>query len=331
MRKIALTGIKPTGTPHVGNYFGCVKPALALTSEYDARYFIADYHALNQIKDPKALNDNIRQVAATWLACGLDPEKSLIYRQSSVPETFELTTILMAFTSKGLMNRAHAYKAAVQANQEKNDDPDAGVNMGLFTYPVLMAADILLFDTDIVPVGKDQVQHVEMAQDMAQALNFNYKTEALHIPQAVVQPDLAVIPGLDGRKMSKSYGNTIPLCMEEKALRKLTMRIVTNSQGVDEPKDPTICPVYALFSLFATAEEKADLAQRYRAGGMGWGVAKEALFTVMNRELTPIRDKYNAIMADPVGLDKTLAEGAAKAREIASRTVGRLRKVVGID
>ncbi|GHV54544.1 tryptophan--tRNA ligase [Spirochaetia bacterium] len=331
MKKIALTGIKPTGTLHIGNYFGAIKPALELAKDYDARYFIADYHALNTIKDPKELAVNIRQVAAGWLAAGLDPEKVIFYRQSSIPETFELTTQLMAFTSKGLMNRAHAYKAAVQDNAEKGDDPDAGVNMGLFTYPVLMAADIILFDSDVVPVGKDQVQHVEMAQDIAQAVNFNYKQEVLKVPQAAVQESVAVVPGLDGRKMSKSYGNTIPLFAPEKELRKLIMRIVTNSQGVEEPKDPEASQIYLLYKLFATAEEQASLAARYRAGGMGWGTAKEELFRVVNRELSPLRERFEAIMADPAALDATLERGVEKARPIAAATVRRFRKAAGID
>ncbi len=331
MKKVALTGIKPTGMPHIGNYFGCIKPALDLAQDYEARYFIADYHALNQEKDPLVLKNMIREVAAAWLSSGLDPEKVVFYRQSSVPETFELSTILMSFTSKGLMNRAHAYKAAVQDNQEKGEDPDSGINMGLFTYPVLMAADILLFDTDVVPVGKDQVQHVEMAQDIAQALNFNYKKEALRVPQALVQADVAVVPGLDGRKMSKSYGNYIPLSCPEKELRKLVMRIVTNSQGVEEPKDPDTCQIFTFYKLFASKAEQEELAARYRAGGMGWGVAKEALFQAMNRELTPIRARYEAVMSDIPALDAILARGAEKARAIASRTLSRLRKITGID
>jgi tryptophanyl-tRNA synthetase len=237
----------------------------------------------------------------------------------------------MAFTAKGLMNRAHAYKAAVQDNAEKKDDPDAGINMGLFTYPVLMAADIVLFDSDVVPVGKDQVQHVEMAQDIAQAVNFNYKADILKIPQAAVQESVAVVPGLDGRKMSKSYGNTIPLFAPESELRKLIMRIVTNSQPVGEPKDPEASQIYLLYKLFATEEEREALAVRYRGGGMGWGEAKEELFRAANRELAPIRDRFNEIMADPVGLDKILERGAEKARLIASQTISRLRKATGID
>ncbi len=331
MKQISLTGIKPTGQLHIGNYFGAIRPALELAKTYDARYFIADYHSLNSIKDPKELAINIREVAAGWLAGGLNPEEVIFYRQSDVPEVFELTTILMAFTAKGLMNRAHAYKAAVQENTEKENDPDAGINMGMYTYPVLMAADILLFDSNVVPVGKDQVQHVEMAQDIAQALNFNYKKDLLVIPEASIQEQVAVVPGLDGRKMSKSYNNTIPLFIPENQLKKLIMRIVTNSQGVDEPKDPDSSQIYQLYKLFATKDEQTALAQRYRAGGMGWGEAKDALFQVVNRELTPLRERFNAIMDDPKKLDETLKLGASKARPIAARTIARLRKSIGID
>ncbi|MCL2320406.1 MAG: tryptophan--tRNA ligase [Treponema sp.] len=330
-KKISLTGIKPTGDLHIGNYFGAIKPALELAKTYDARYFIADYHALNTMKNPKELNASIREVAAGWLAAGLDPEKILFYRQSSIPEVFELTAMLMAFTSKGLMNRAHAYKAAVQENNEKGDDPDAGINMGLFTYPVLMAADIIIFDSDVVPVGKDQKQHVEMAQDIAQSVNANYGQQVLKVPQVVVQESVAVVPGLDGRKMSKSYGNVIPLFSTEKNLRKTIMRIVTNSQAVEEPKDPDSSQIYLLYKLFATPEEQAALAGRYRSGGMGWGEAKEELFRVVNRELAPVRERFEAIMADIPALEKILARGAEKARPIAAATVKRFRKAAGID
>jgi len=331
MKKISLTGIQPTGDLHIGNYFGAIKPALELAKEYDARYFIADYHALNSVKDPKALNANIRGVAAGWLAAGLDPEKVIFYRQSSIPEVFELTIMLMAFTSKGLMNRAHAYKAAVQDSSEKGEDPDSSVNMGLFTYPVLMAADIILFDSDVVPVGKDQKQHIEMAQDIAQSVNANYKQPILKVPQPAIQESVAVVPGLDGRKMSKSYSNTIPLFAPEKELRKTIMRIVTNSQAVDEPKNPEESQIYLLYKLFATNDEQAALAARYRAGGMGWGEAKEELFCAANRELTSLRQRYEELMANPERLDKILAGGAEKARSIAAQTVKRFRKAAGID
>jgi tryptophanyl-tRNA synthetase len=331
MKKISLTGIKPTGDLHIGNYFGAIKPALELAKEYDARYFIADYHALNSMKNPVELISTIRHVAAGWLASGLDPEKVIFYRQSSIPEVFELTTMLTAFTAKGLMNRAHAYKAAVQANNEKGDDQDAGVNMGLFTYPILMAADIIIFDSDVVPVGKDQVQHIEMAQDIAQSVNANYGKQILKVPQASVQEDVAVVPGLDGRKMSKSYGNVIPLFETEKILQKTIMRIITNSQSVEEPKDPQTCQIFQLYKLFAEKQEQDALAARYRAGGMGWGEAKEELFSVVNRRLRPIKERYDAIMADIPALDKILEQGAQKARPIAAATVNRFRKAAGID
>ncbi|MCL2184641.1 MAG: tryptophan--tRNA ligase [Treponema sp.] len=331
MKKISLTGIKPTGDLHIGNYFGAIKPALELANEYDARYFIADYHALNTMKDPKELNSTIRQVAAGWLASGLDPEKVIFYRQSSIPEVFELTTMLMAFTAKGLMNRAHAYKAAIGENQSKGDDTDAGINMGLFTYPVLMAADIIIFDSDVVPVGKDQEQHIEMAQDIAQSINANYKQQVLKIPQAAVQENVAVVPGLDGRKMSKSYGNVIPLFATEKILRKTVMRIVTNSQSVEEPKNPDESQIFQLYKLFTNKEEQDALASRFRNGGMGWGEAKEELFRVINRCLSPMRERYEAIMADIPALDKILEQGAQKARPIAAATVKRFRKAAGVD
>ena len=331
MKKVSLTGIKPTGDLHIGNYVGAIKPALELAKEYDARYFIADYHALNTMKNPAELNLTIRQVAACWIASGLDPEKVIFYRQSSIPEVFELTAMLMAFTAKGLMNRAHAYKDAVQKNSEKGSDPDSGVNMGLFTYPVLMAADIIIFDSDVVPVGADQMQHIEMAQDIAQSVNANYGQQVLKVPQAAVQEDVAVVPGLDGRKMSKSYGNVIPLFAPEKTLHKTVMRIVTNSQSLEEPKDPDTCQIFQLYKLFASADEKQALAVRYRAGGMGWGEAKEELFRVINRELSPVRQRFDEIMADIPSLDKILAEGAEKARPIAATTVRRFRKAAGID
>jgi tryptophanyl-tRNA synthetase len=329
-KQVSLTGIKPTGSLHIGNYFGTIALSLSLSSVYEARYFIADYHALNIVKDAKALRAMIREVAAGWLAAGLDPKKIVFYRQSSVPETFELSTILAAFTPKGLMNRAHAYKASVQENVRTGADADAGVNMGLYTYPILMAADILLFDADVVPVGRDQVQHVEMAADIAAALNFNYGASLLRVPKPLVREEVAVVPGLDGRKMSKSYGNTIPLFASEKELKRLIMRIVTNSQPVDEPKDPEASQIYLLYKLFSTNEEAALLAASYRAGGLGWGAAKEELFRAANRALSPLRERYNEIMADSAALDGILESGAAKARAIAGRTIERLRQAVGI-
>lgn len=330
MKKIALTGIKPTGIPHIGNYLGAIKPALKLSETCEARYFIADYHALNACKDPVELKNMTVEIASAWLACGLNPEKTLFYRQSDVPETFELLTILMAFTSKGLMNRAHAYKAIVQSNLENGKDPDDGVNMGLYTYPILMAADILLFDTDFVPVGTDQFQHIEMAQDIAQSFNFVYKTQALKIPQPIAQEETKTVVGLDGRKMSKSYNNTIPMFCSEKALKKLIMSIVTNSQTVEEPKDPEASNIFALYKNFASPEQIENMRSRYLKGGLGWGQAKQELFEVVNAELTPIRERYNYWINNQDVIWNALKAGSEKARILASEKITQLRKIIGI-
>lgn len=330
-KKVSLTGIKPTGMPHLGNYVGSIRPALELAKDFDARYFIADYHALNQIKDPVKLKDMTFEVAAAWLACGLDPNQVLFYRQSDVPETFELAIALMAFTPKGLMNRAHAYKALVQKNEEEGSPLDDGVNIGLFTYPILMAADILLFDADIVPVGKDQLQHIEMANDIAQSLNFNYKTDILKLPKPYTHEEAGVIVGLDGRKMSKSYNNEISLFLPEKKLRKTIMKIVTNSQTIEEAKDPNNCNVFSLYKVFASTEEQAVLKERYLEGGMGWGDAKQALFEAINDQLKAPREKYFELLENREFVDSILKEGAEKARDIASQTILRLRKAIGIN
>lgn len=329
--KVALTGIKPTGIPHIGNYLGAIKPALHLSETCETRYFIADYHALNSCKDPSEIRQMTLEIAAAWLASGLDPDKVLFYKQSLVPETFELLTMLLAFTPKGLMNRAHAYKAMLQANAEAGRDPDDGVNMGLYTYPVLMAADILLFDTDFVPVGNDQFQHVEMAVDIAQTFNFTYGEECFRIPQAMATEHSKTLVGLDGRKMSKSYGNTIPMFAPEKELRKLVMRIVTNSQTVDEPKDPETCTIFSLYRNFAGADEVEELRQRYLAGGMGWGHAKQALFEAMNAHLTPLRERYTELISRPAEILHVLEEGSAKARVLAAAKIKELRNIIGMD
>ncbi len=331
MTKIALTGIKPTGIPHIGNYLGAIKPALELSKTCEARYFIADYHALNSTKDPQSIREMTIEIAAAWLACGLDPDKTLFYRQSAIPETFELLTILLAFTPKGLMNRAHAYKALVQANGEAGKDPDDGVNMGLFTYPVLMAADILLFDTDFVPVGNDQFQHVEMAVDIAQSFNFIYSSDAIKLPQALAHETAKTVLGLDGRKMSKSYGNIIPLFAPEKQLRKLVMKIVTNSHSVEEPKDPDNCSVFALYKCFADEAQIESLRQRYLAGGMGWGHAKQELFERMNEALSPFRKRYEELMANRDYIHQILKEGSEKARPLAAAKIRQLRRIIGLD
>ncbi|MGC9361429.1 MAG: tryptophan--tRNA ligase [Candidatus Syntrophosphaera sp.] len=329
--KVALTGIKPTGIPHIGNYLGAIKPALELAKTCEARYFIADYHALNSCKDPDEIRKMTLEIAAAWLASGLDPGKALFYKQSLVPQTFELLTMLMAFTPKGLMNRAHAYKSIVQANRESGRDPDDGVNMGLYTYPVLMAADILLFDTDYVPVGNDQFQHVEMAVDIAQSFNFIYGRECFKLPQPIATEQSKTLVGLDGRKMSKSYDNTIPMFAPEKKLRKLIMRIVTNSQSVEEPKDPDVCTIFSLYKNFATPEQIEALRERYLAGGMGWGHAKQELFEVMNSHLKPLRERYEELIADPRVIMDALEEGSAKARKLAVKKIEQLRSIIGVD
>lgn len=330
MKKIALTGIKPTGTPHIGNYLGAIKPALELAKNYDARYFIADYHALNSIKDPKLLNELTYEIAATWLAFGLDTKKVLFYKQSDIPEIFELSIFLSAFTAKGLMNRAHAYKAVIASNKENNKDDDFNINMGLFTYPILMAADILMFNTNVVPVGKDQKQHIEIAADIAQAINYNYKKDILTIPEPLISKTMELIPGLDGRKMSKSYNNVISPFLATKKLRKLVMKIKTNSQGIEEVKNPDDCNVFALYKLFASTTEQNELRKRYEAGGMGWGNAKQTLFEKLEEVFAPYRENYNTIISDKAEIDRMLKEGALKAREISSKTMQRLRNTAGL-
>ncbi|MGK4001844.1 tryptophan--tRNA ligase [Sorangium sp. So ce1036] len=336
MARTVLTGIKPTGTPHLGNYVGAIKPALALAkAAASALYFVADYHALTIIHDARKLRDSVQEVAATWLALGLDPTKVAFYRQSDVPETFELAWILSCFTAKGLMNRAHAYKAAVARNLESRggaagvddiDDLDAGINLGLYSYPVLMAADILLFKTNVVPVGKDQAQHIEIARDIAQRFNAIYGP-ILVLPEARIDADTAVIPGLDGRKMSKSYDNIIPLFSPPERLRKLIFKYKTDSSPPSEPKDPDTSTLFHLYREFATPEETEALRGRYRSG-IGWGEAKEAVFEVLSRTLEEPRRRYAELMADPARVDALLTEGAARAREMAQGTIQETRRAV---
>ncbi|HSQ41194.1 MAG TPA: tryptophan--tRNA ligase [Fibrobacteraceae bacterium] len=330
MKKVALTGIKPTGTPHLGNYLGAIRPALELAHDYQPFYFIADYHALTSVHDAQALRSSIYKVAATWLALGLNPEESCFYKQSDIPEIFELSWLLSCFTPKGFMNRAHAYKDKVAKNQADGNDPDENVNMGLYCYPCLMDADILMFHSDVVPVGKDQKQHIEFARDVAQRFNTHYGKEVFTIPEPVIRDETDVIPGLDGRKMSKSYGNTIEIFLEPKALKKKVGAIVTNSQGIEEPKDPDTCNVFRLYRLFATPEQSAALAARYRAGGLGWGHAKAELQSVLEATFGEARDRYNALLADTSQIDNILAQGAAKARPIAHALLREVRATIGI-
>ena len=327
--KISLTGIKPSGTPHIGNYLGAIKPALELCEIYDARYFIADYHALNTVRSPERLRSLTYEVAASWLACGLNPEQVIFYRQSDIPEVMELATMLMCFTSKGRLNGAHAYKAAIEKNTSMGKDPDRGINMGLFSYPVLMAADILLYDADLVPIGKDQIQHLEITADIAEAVNRNYAKPLLNIPSPLYAKETMVIPGLDGNKMSKSHDNVIPLFCPPKQLRRTIMQIVTNSQTIDEPKDPDKCIIFTLYKFFATEEEQNFLARRYRAGGMGWGHAKEELYRVIHREINNLQEKYETILNDRSEIDQILSAGRVKARGIASEKIKLLRREMG--
>jgi len=331
MTQRVLTGIKPTGTIHIGNLAGAIKPALELSGQgLDACYFIADYHGLTTVRDAAAMQRQTYEVAAAWLAFGLDPERVLFYRQSDVPEIFELAWVLACFTSKGWMNKAHAYKAQVdQARAAGETDVDAGINMGLYEYPVLMAADILALDTDLVPVGQDQVQHVEIARDIAQRVNHTYGAEVLRLPQAKVDKAVAVLPGVDGRKMSKSYDNVIPLFAPAKQLRKTVMRIVTDSTPPEAPKDPDTSTIFQIYRALATPSEAADLAGRLRTG-IGWGEAKGALAELLEHKLSGPRARYEALMADLPGVDRLLAEGAARARQSARVVLDRVRHAVGI-
>jgi len=325
-----LTGITTTGTPHLGNYVGAIKPAIAASraKEIDSFYFLADYHALVKCEEPDRVQRSTLEIAATWLALGLDTGRSVFYRQSDVTEIPELTWLLTCSTAKGLMNRAHAYKAAVDANMEAGEDPDLGISMGLFSYPVLMAADILMFNAHRVPVGKDQIQHLEMARDIAQRFNHRYG-EHFVLPEAETDEHVATLPGTDGRKMSKSYDNTIPLWLPEKKLRKAIMKIKTNSQEPGEPKDPDNASVYAVYAAFADAEQRASMRQAF-ADGIAWGEVKQQLFELVNGELEAPRERYEALMNDPAKVEHELALGAEKARAISQPFIRELRQAVGI-
>ncbi|HRC71233.1 MAG TPA: tryptophan--tRNA ligase [Candidatus Competibacter sp.] len=329
--EITLTGITTTGTPHLGNYVGAILPAIEASRRRDVQsfYFLADYHALVKCQDPALVHRSRLEVAATWLALGLDVDNVIFYAQTDIPEILELTWMLTCVTAKGLMNRAHAYKAAVADNVADPDkDPDKGVTMGLFCYPILMAADILMFKASKIPVGKDQIQHLEMARDIAARFNHLYG-EHFVLPEAVVDEKTAVLVGLDGRKMSKSYGNTIPLFEPEKTLRKLIMRIKTNSLPPEAPKDPDGCTLFQLYQAFASAEEAATMRARY-ARGIGWGEMKQALFEYLNARLSEPRQRYRALLEQPDHIERTLKRGAARAREYSAPFLAELRRAVGI-
>jgi tryptophanyl-tRNA synthetase len=319
--KTSLTGIKPTHLPHLGNYLGAIRPALSLVDRYRTLYFIADYHALTTVRDAAALRGHIRDVAATWLACGLDPERTLLYRQSDVPEVFELTWVLSCLLASGQLERGHAYKDALT----RGESPNAGI----FNYPTLMAADILLYDTDVVPIGKDQKQHLELTRDVAARLNHLYGEDTLVVPEALIT-EAPLVPGVDGDKMSKSKGNSIPLFESSKKLRKVVMGIKTTSEALDDPKSVEGSTVYELYALLAP-ERAPEMKRKLEAGGYGWGHAKEDLFEAIEGELGPKREAYLSIRADEARLDDLLHAGAGKAREIARRTMQRVRSAVGID
>ena len=330
-KRRVLTGITTTGTPHLGNYVGAIRPAIAASRRDDVEsfYFLADYHALVKCDDPARVQQSTLEIAATWLACGLDPDKVFFYRQSDIPEIPELTWLLTCVTAKGLLNRAHAYKAAVDQNTATGEDADAGITAGLYMYPVLMAADILMFNANEVPVGRDQVQHIEIARDIAQRFNHIYGSDYFVLPQASIEENVATLPGTDGRKMSKSYDNTIPLWLSASDLKKAILGIVTDSRAPGEPKDPENSNIFAIYRAFASAEE-TDAMRRAFADGIAWGEAKQRLFERIDAELAPARARYEALIARPQDIEERLRAGAEKAGKRSRESIERLRFAVGV-
>lgn len=326
-----LTGITTSGTPHLGNYAGAIRPAVAASRQagVESFYFLADYHALIKVQDPARVQQSTLEIAASWLACGLDPDKVWFYRQSDIPEIPELTWLLTCVAGKGLLNRAHAYKAAVDKNTAEGHDADAGITAGLFMYPVLMAADILLFGAHKVPVGRDQVQHIEMARDFGARFNHLYGKAYFTLPEAAIEESVATLPGLDGRKMSKSYHNTIALFADAATLKKQIMGLLTDSKAPGEPKDTEGSALFQLYQAFASPEQTAAMRTAF-AEGIAWGDAKQQLFAVIDAEITPMRERYNALMADPARIEAILQAGAAKSRAIATPLLRELRHAVGL-
>jgi tryptophanyl-tRNA synthetase len=329
-RKISLTGIKPTGVMadprkggalHIGNYFGAIRPALRLIEQYDCIYFIADYHGLTTQRDPAAMRNNVYDIAATWLACGLDPARTLLFRQSDVIEVFELAWIFACMIATGQLERGHAYKEALASGEAPN--------AGIFNYPVLMAADIILYDANVVPIGADNKQHLEIARDVAVRINHHYGEGTVVVPEALIT-EAPILPGDDGRKMSKSYGNTIPLFAPQAALRDAIMKYKSDSAPLEAPKQPEGAIVFELYKLVASEAQVQEMAGKLRAGGYGWGHAKQELFTALDAQLAPLRERYAALRADERKLDEVLQAGALRARAIAQRTMARLRKAIGI-
>lgn len=331
-KEIVLTGITTTGTPHLGNYAGAIRPAIEASRDGNVKlfYFLADYHALIKCQEPERVKQSSLEIAATWLALGLDTSNAVFYRQSDVPEISELNWMLSCVTAKGLMNRAHAYKASVAENEETGgSDPDKGISMGLFGYPVLMAADMLMFNANKVPVGKDQIQHIEMARDIASRFNHIYG-EHFSIPEAVIGKNSDTILGLDGRKMSKTYNNTIPLFETEKKFKKLINKIKTNSLCPREPKETKDCTLFGIYKAFSTEWEVAEISQRY-TDGIAWGEMKKILFEKINQEIAPARDRYMALIKAPEHIEEQLQEGALKARKISIPFMREIREAVGIS
>lgn len=328
--KVTLTGIKPTGNIHIGNYIGAIKPALELAKNdsFTPLYFIADAHGLTAVQDSERFSELSYGVAAAWLALGLDPERAIFYRQSDVPEVFELSWILACLTPKGLMNRAHAYKAKVAENDSLGLDTDNGVNMGLFSYPILMSADILLFQSNIVPVGKDQIQHVEIARDIAEHFNKTYG-QTFRLPDYVVNEETAVVPGLDGRKMSKSYNNTIPMFASSNELKKRIFQIKTDSRSPEEPKDPETSTLFLIYKEFADKKQIEEMRKNY-IQGIGWGEVKQELYQVMEAYLAEPRHHYRRLMADRDEIDAILAQGAEKARAQARPMLNTVKHKTGV-
>ncbi|WP_433852744.1 tryptophan--tRNA ligase [Stenotrophomonas nitritireducens] len=327
-----LTGITPSGTPHLGNYVGAIRPAIAASRApgIESFFFLADLHSLIKSQEPERTQRSTLEIAASWLACGLDPDKVWFYRQSDIPETTELMWFLTVVAGKGILNRAHAYKAAVDKNREEQLDDDAGVTAGLFMYPVLMAADILIFNADKVPVGRDQIQHIEMARDFAQRFNHIYGKDYFTLPEVVIDEQVATLAGLDGRKMSKSYHNTIPLFAPREELKKLVFSIVTDSRAPGEPKDTEGSALFQMYQAFATPEQTAAFAQAF-AGGIGWGEAKQQLFERIDGELAPLRERYNALMAEPEKIEAILRRRGQQLREqFAIPLLKELRHAVGL-
>jgi tryptophanyl-tRNA synthetase len=316
-----LSGLQPSGALHIGNYFGMMRPAVALQAEGEALYFVADYHALTSLRDPEMLRANSRRLALDLLACGFDPERATLFRHSDVPQVTELAWILSTVAPMGLLERAHSYKDKLARGMS--------ANVGLFSYPILMAADILIYDSDVVPVGKDQKQHIEITRDLAVKMNETYG-DVFKLPEPRIQPETDTVPGIDGQKMSKSYGNNIDIFGDEKEMRKRVMSIVTDSVAVDAPKDPATSTIFKLYSLVASKDEIANMRERFLKGGTGYGEFKKELFEKLWEYFAPMRKRREDILRDQSYIDDVLANGARRANAIADQVMDRVRKAVGL-